>query len=110
MNKIVSYLLYIFTILFISTAPVFAQAQPPKLTDLSGFVFRSINVFFFPFASIVAVGFMVYAGYIWMFSNGDPQKIDEARNTMTWTIIGIIALFLVRIITGILINYFGVTF
>jgi len=58
--------------------------------------------------AVVAVGFLVFAGYKYITSEGDSNKIKEAQNTITYAIIGLvivlisgaIADFVVRIVTG----------
>lgn len=41
-------------------------------------------------ASMVAVGFVVYGGFLFVISQGDPQKIVTARKTVVNALIGLV--------------------
>lgn len=77
----------------ISVSPVLAQESgsedPPKLSDLFNIIDKIIG-FLFPFASFVAVVFIIMGGYMWISSSGDPAKIKQAQGTLTWAIIGLL--------------------
>ena len=42
------------------------------------------------FVGFVAVFFIVYAGFSFVTSGGDPKKVQGARETMTFAIIGLL--------------------
>lgn len=42
-------------------------------------------------AGFVAVGFVIYGGFLFMFSLGEPEKAATARKTITNAIIGAVA-------------------
>lgn len=42
------------------------------------------------FAGIVALFFIVWAGIKYTTSQGDTNKLDSARKTLTWAIIGLV--------------------
>jgi hypothetical protein len=42
------------------------------------------------FVGFVAVFFIVYAGFSFVTSGGDPKKVQGARQTMTFAIIGLL--------------------
>ena len=69
---------------------VFAGTDdPPTIDKLFEIVDRVIS-FIFPFASFVAVVFIIMGGYMWISSSGDPAKIKQAQGTLTWAIIGLL--------------------
>ena len=41
------------------------------------------------FVGIVALFFIIYAGFSFVTSGGDPKKVQGARQTMTFAIIGL---------------------
>jgi len=48
----------------------------------------------FVFLGIVVVGIIVYAGFSFVTSGGDPKKVQGARQIMTFAIIGLIIVLL----------------
>ncbi len=42
------------------------------------------------FLGVVAIGIISYAGFIWMTSNGDAEKVDKAKNILKDGIIGLV--------------------
>lgn len=56
-------------------------------------------------SAIVFIFMLLYAAFEWITSGGDKEKIESARNRITWAIIGIIILSLtfvfLRILGGI---------
>ena len=78
-------------------------------SGLASFVWQIVlNVLFdlMAAASIVAVGFVIYGGYLFITSEGDPGKAAKARKTISSAIIGLIitllATAIINTITGIL--------
>lgn len=55
--------------------------------DLTGLV-NSIVSLSIPLGVLVAIGLMAYAGYIMIVSQGNPEKLGEAREVATNAIIG----------------------
>jgi hypothetical protein len=53
------------------------QVNLPE-TDIRTFVFRLINIAL-SLIGIILVGLFVYGGWLWMTSEGDPQKINQAK-------------------------------
>ena len=46
------------------------------------------------FAGVVAVFMIIFSGYRFMTSGGDPKGVEDARKTATYAIIGLILVFL----------------
>jgi hypothetical protein len=55
--------------------------------NLQGFVNALVNLAI-PLGVLAAVGWMIYAGYAMITSEGNPDKINEARDVVTNAIIG----------------------
>jgi hypothetical protein len=95
------------TFLSLISSPVFAQDadNPPKLEVLFDSIDKIMG-YIFPFAALAAVAMIVYGGYMWMISGGDPSKKQIAQGTLTWSVIGLIFLFLIRLLLSILVDFF----
>lgn len=66
-------------------------------------------------AAVVAVILIMYAGYQFVTSNGDKEKVDGARKRITYAIIGLIVIIfafaiinLISQVTGVPTEQFGV--
>lgn len=47
-------------------------------------------------AGIVAVVMIMYSGYLYIAAGGDNNKIQEAKKTLTWSVVGLIVIVLAR--------------
>lgn len=78
-------------------------------------VFSNIITFALIASGIVALIFIIYSGFKLVTSGGDQKKVEGARKTLTWAIIGLVLIllsfFIVNIVgyvTGVdCINRFG---
>ena len=70
---------------------------PPLIADLIWWLLT--------FGGVVALFFIIIAGYKYIFSHGDPKKIEEAKRTLSYAILGLVVIFLsfffVNFIAGI---------
>ncbi len=60
--------------------------------------------FFVLFSAFVAVALIVAAGYGFMTSSGDPEKVKKAQQTLTAAIVGMIIVFMARMIVGFVLD------
>jgi hypothetical protein len=61
--------------------------NPLTYTTLSGFLYAILNtviIFLFP----VVVLMIVYTGFLFVQAQGNPEKINKARQALLWTVIG----------------------
>ena len=58
-------------------------------TDPRIIIARIINIALL-FLGVIAVGLIIYAGFLWMTSGGNEDKIDKAKNTLKNAIIGLV--------------------
>lgn len=61
-----------------------------SLTDI---IIKFVNILL-GFLGIIAVSMMIYGGFIWMTSQGAPDKIDKAKKILINTTIGLIIILL----------------
>lgn len=59
-------------------------------------------------AGVVALFLIIYAGIQYITSNGDQTKVDSAKKTITYAIIGIVVIFLSFFIIGLISQLTGV--
>lgn len=86
-------------------SPVYAQVtEAPKLEQLFT-SFDGILDMIFPIAGLIAVGMIIYGGYMWIISGGDPSKKQVAQGTLTWAVLGLVFLYLIKALLDILINF-----
>lgn len=93
----------LFALLSIFLYPAKALAQP-RIDGLVDIFFRGIDVALV-ISGFVAVGYIIYAGYMWMIAAGDPQKTKMAQGTITWAIIGLVFIFLISMILNPIIEF-----
>lgn len=51
-------------------------------------------------ATYIAVGFVIYGGYLYIFSSGDPAKASSGKKTLSRALIGLAIVGLANIIVG----------
>ncbi len=93
---------------FLAGTPVFAQGltapgQPPKLDSLLA-GFDNIIYYLLPVGVLASVAMVVYGGYLWITSGGEPDKKQRAQGTLTWAIVGVVFLFLIRMLLSALVD------
>lgn len=72
-------------------------------TLMKGRVATAINTFVF-LSVLVAVALIVAAGYMFITSAGDPEKVDKARKALTAAIVGMVIVFTARLIVGFVVD------
>ncbi|MCA9376995.1 hypothetical protein H6763_03085 [Candidatus Nomurabacteria bacterium] len=77
--------------LYLLLPGVALAAPPPRIDGLTA-IFDRIMALLLPFGGLLALGYMVYGGYVWMMSGGDPAKVKKAQGILTWAVLGLIFL------------------
>ncbi len=67
-----------------------------KLTD-------AIN-YFVGFSALVAVVMIIVSGYMFMTAAGDSEKIEKATKTITAAVIGMVIVFIARILVVFIVE------
>lgn len=67
----------------------------------------AINLLFI-LATLVALFYLVWGGFNWIVSEGDQKKVQAARDTITYSVIGLSLIFVSFIIVNFLSNFFGI--
>ena len=94
---------------FILADPAFAQT-PGGVSNVENFI-RSVITVLAGLAGLVATGFFVAGGFTYITSSGNPEQLDKAKRTLTWSAIGlaivIAAFVLANIVTTLATQAFG---
>lgn len=96
------------TLPFILAEPAFAQTA--GVSNVENFI-RNVITALAGLAGLVATGFFVIGGFTYITSSGNPEQLDKAKRTLTWSAIGlaivIAAFVLANIVTSLAKQAFG---
>ena len=65
-------------------------------------------IYFYIAAVILALFFLIWGGINYITSEGDKQKLAQARQKIVFALIGLIIAFLAYLIISIIGNFFGI--
>ncbi len=85
----------------------FSSIFTSEYSDISTFAnskLAEIINFATGFAALVAVIFLIIAGYTYITAAGDADKIEKAGKTITASIIGLVVVFIARILVELVIE------
>lgn len=57
----------------------------------------------------LSFGYLLYGGFLWVQSGGDKQKLDKARRTIIYSIVGLIIMSLALVIINVITTALGIT-
>lgn len=61
------------------------------------------------FFGLIAVGALIYGAFQLVFSTGEDEKVNSAKKTIKWSLLGFLAILLasglVRIVVALIYNY-----
>lgn len=93
----------------VAAPPAFA-ATGGDISQVDSFI-RSVITTIAGLAGLVATGFLVYGGMIYITSSGNPERLDQAKRTLFFSAIGLAivigAFVLSNIVTTLATNAFG---
>lgn len=84
-----------------TTAPGGLPNPLGETRDLQALLLKIVQVII-QFGAVIAVFFMIYAGFLFIKASGNPEAISEAKKTWNWTAIGIMVLLGAQVITSII--------
>lgn len=77
------------------------------INDLGGLVSRVVNTFLIPLAGVILFIVLLWGGYSFIVSRGDPEKIKSAKAKITTGLIGFLLLVISYLIVRLLSRIFG---
>lgn len=87
-----------------------ALAATGDAAQVENFI-RSVIQLIAGLAGLIATGFFVAGGFTYITSSGNPEQLDKAKRTLTWSAIGlaiVIAAFVIsNIVTSLATSAFG---
>lgn len=90
------------------SSPAFAASG--DVAQVESFIRNVIKVIA-GLAGLIATGFFVVGGFTYITSSGNPEQLDKAKRTLTWSAIGlaiVIAAFVIsNIVTTLATQAFG---
>ena len=93
---------------FVLAHPAFAADA--NVAQVQDFIRNVIKVIA-GLAGLVATGFFVAGGFTYITSSGNPEQLDKAKRTLTWSAIGLAivigAFILAQIVTTLATQAFG---
>lgn len=79
----------------------------PEFTDLASVVTVALGKLIFPIAGIILLAYLVWGGFDYLTSMGDPKKAEAGKQKITAAIIGFIIIFVSYWIVQIVDYIFG---
>ncbi len=76
--------------------------------DSLGNIITTLLALLITFAIVFSLFMLIYAGWQWMTSAGDKQKVQQARQRITFVIVGLIVVFISFFVLSILGRFLGV--
>lgn len=55
-------------------------------------------------AGLITVGIVVYGGYLYVLANGDAGKVKKAKETLMYSLIGLVVVLLASAITNLVLT------
>lgn len=99
--------------LVIQGTPVQLPSQINTVNGMAGayganLVRLTINLLIFA-ATLLSLGFILFGGFRWLISDGDKKKVEDARNTIIYAVVGLMIVFLSVLAMNILSTLFNVS-
>lgn len=76
------------------TGVVTTLAKDVATLDCIPTIFSNVLNFAFGFAGVAALFFVFFAGFKFLTSGGDEKKLEGAKHTLTYAIIGLVVILL----------------
>lgn len=90
--------LFVLLIALILFVPVTTQAiniiEPPEGCQNIECLILSFIDFIFNIALVIVPIFLIIAGFFFVMAMGDPEKIQRAKNIITWALVGLVIIIM----------------
>ncbi len=71
--------------------------------ELPDLILRIIN-WSLTLAAVIALGFIVYGGFRYIISRGEERDVENAKNTITYAVIGLVVLGIAALLVNFVIS------
>lgn len=75
-----------------------------ELTAFIWTIILNILSILFNLVGYLALGFIIYGGYLYLLAKGDPAKIAKGKNTVIRALIGLVVCILATLITNTIVK------
>ena len=82
---------------------LFGTGDLQRQTSVAGFIIQIIKIMLF-FSGIIAVGFIIVGGYMYMTSAGSEEQAEKGQKTLTNALIGVVITILSYVIVNVISN------
>ncbi len=93
-------------------SPVGGQRLADPGTGLASIIVTGIQIAFF-IGGLLLLGYLFYGAFLWITSNGEEDKLEKARGTLTQAIVGmillVVALTIFLVVAGNILNIITIT-
>jgi len=76
--------------------------------DCIGPLFQNLIFWALALSGVVALFFIIFSGFKYITSGGDPKQLEGARHTLTYAIIGLLVIFFSFFIINLIAETTGV--
>lgn len=83
------------------------QNTAPAFTNLAS-LFDLLKKFLFFISGIAVAGMLLYGGFLFMTSQGEPEKLKKAQSILLYTVIGIAVIAFSAIIINLVARLLGI--
>lgn len=108
MNSIAGYFVFLMQGYELSKESYFDNLNPFKnhesITDIWG-VINLFAITLTSLAGLIALAYIVYGGYQYITSMGNPEASKTAMQTITWSVIGLIVIMLAYMIIQFVVTF-----
>lgn len=87
----------------ISSSAAVGMPMPLAGIRVPGLIGRIIK-YLIGISGVIAMVMFIYGGLSWMLAQGNQEKITAAKNTVVWSIIGLVLIFASYAIATFIIN------
>ncbi|MBP9817814.1 hypothetical protein KBC75_03630 [Candidatus Shapirobacteria bacterium] len=109
--NLTSYILHPSPVRAVISNPIITNGTA-QVTDPQGYtnkVISSVFSIFFIVAVVYFVWHIVFAGYHFISSEGDPKRYEMAKNEITWSVLGIVVCFSIFAVLKFVGTILGIT-
>lgn len=98
------------------TLPGNQQIQAPseieQITNNAGLfgenIIRNLIWLLFVIAIILTLFYLIWGGFQWLMSSGDKEKLEKAKRSLVYTIIGLVIVFMSFFIVQLVAGFFNI--
>lgn len=93
----------VFASVAVPGAPSVANIPNPlgANTTITSFIATLLDTIF-PIAALVAVFFLIFAGFLMVTAGGNEEKLTKARQALLWTVIGVALLLGAKVLSAVI--------